>query len=143
MPLVSCLKRMRPGLCLAICWIAAAQEPELTFKTRVNLVTVPVVVRDKTGRAVGNLEKEDFQLFDKGKPQSISRFSVESSGAKVVAITLPESEAPPAVAAPVMPERFVAYLFDDVHLAFGDMVRLRDAAGRHLRGLSPSDRAAI
>ncbi|HTA42256.1 MAG TPA: hypothetical protein VK789_07410, partial [Bryobacteraceae bacterium] len=42
-------------------------ETPVTFSTRVNLVSVPVVVRDRAGRAVGNLTKEDFQLFDKGK----------------------------------------------------------------------------
>ena len=36
-----------------------------TFRTHVNLVMVPVVVRDKTGKAVGTLTKNDFQLFDK------------------------------------------------------------------------------
>ena len=136
--------RMRSGLCLAICWIAAAQEPELTFKTRVHLVSVPVVVRDKAGRAVGNLEKQDFQLFDKGKPQVISRFSVERSGGRRDAPAAREDEVQPeSVRAPVLPERFVAYLFDDVHLEFGDIVRLRDAARRHLKGLADSDRAAI
>src|ERR1700734_553222 len=51
-----------------------------TFSTKVNLVMVPVVVRDGKGKAIGTLQKEDFQLFDKGKPQVISRFSVEKAG---------------------------------------------------------------
>src|SRR5579863_481448 len=49
-----------------------------TFSSKVNLVLVPVVVRDRNGKAIGNLTKDDFRLFDKGKPQVISRFSVES-----------------------------------------------------------------
>ena len=52
---------------------------DATFKARVNLVMVPVVVRDKQGHAVGGLHQEDFQLFDKGKPQYIARFSVEKA----------------------------------------------------------------
>ena len=51
-----------------------------TFRTRVNLVMVPVVVHNRKGDAVGNLEKEDFSLFDKGKLQEITRFSVEKTG---------------------------------------------------------------
>ena len=38
----------------------------------VNAVLVPVVVRDSQGRAVGNLEKKDFEVFDRNKPQAIS-----------------------------------------------------------------------
>src|SRR5450631_1306564 len=56
--------------------MATHDEPAL-FKARVNLVMVPVVVRDKKGNAVGSLKQEDFQLFDKGKPQYIARFSME------------------------------------------------------------------
>ena len=59
--------------------MATHDEPAL-FKARVNLVMVPVVVRDRKGNAVGNLKQEDFQLFDKGKPQYIARFSMETGG---------------------------------------------------------------
>jgi hypothetical protein len=58
--------------------------PEITsspatavFRSSTNLVQVPVVVRDSSGHAVGTLRAEDFQLLDGGKPQVISRFSVE------------------------------------------------------------------
>src|ERR1035441_8682209 len=62
--------------------MAAKDEPAL-FKARVNLVIVPVVVRDKFGKAVGNLKQEDFQLFDKGKPQYIARFSMEKAAGRL------------------------------------------------------------
>src|ERR1043165_7328007 len=57
-------------------------EPAL-FKARVNLVQVPVVVRDRQGKAIPNLKKEDFQLLDKGKPQYIARFSMETATGRV------------------------------------------------------------
>src|SRR5215469_3114079 len=63
--------------------MAQKDEPAV-FKARVNLVAVPVVVRDKQGKAIGSLTKEDFQLFDRGKPQYIARFSVEKAGTRVI-----------------------------------------------------------
>ena len=60
----------------------SAEDTSTTFKVKVNLVEVRVVVSDSQGHAVGNLKQEDFQLLDNGKPQVISRFSVEQAGAK-------------------------------------------------------------
>ena len=117
------------------------KEEPATFKARVNLVMVPVVVRNKAGRAVGDLKQEDFLLFDKGKPQVITRFSMESSAAvKAAAGGKPKSEDPGVIA----PERFIAYLFDDIHMSFADINYTREAAGRHMdTSLEPTDRAAI
>src|SRR5208283_790076 len=58
----------------------ATHDQPLTFQSKVNLVLVPVVVRDSQGHAIGNLTKEDFQLFDKGKRQEITKFTIEKSG---------------------------------------------------------------
>src|SRR5579862_933322 len=120
-----------------------------TFRTKVNLVLVPVVVRDKSGRAIGNLHKEDFQISDRGKPQIISSFSIETlaNPSPEPVKTLPAEngvEAPASAAQAVMPNRFVAYVFDDVHISLSDLMQVRAAAQRHLTGsLVPTDRAAI
>ena len=128
--------------------MATREEPAM-FKARVNLVMVPVVVRDRQGKAVGTLKQEDFQLFDKGKPQYIARFSMEKAAGRLnkasgaVPVSSPDkpSEEKPAVD---LPDRFIAYLFDDVHMKFGDLVHARDAAGRHIdTALRTTDRAAI
>jgi VWFA-related protein len=120
-----------------------------TFKTRVNLVMVPVIVRDRQGHAIGDLKQDDFLLLDKGKPQTISKFSVEKPGISIVRqLRTPEgnpAETPEEkVAAAAMPDRFIAYLFDDIHLAFGDLAQARDAVDRSLKtSLKPNERAAI
>jgi hypothetical protein len=66
-----------------VCACAFAQDAT-TFRSSVDLVTVPVVVRDKKGNAVGNLKKDDF---DQGKPQFISRFSIEESAGESLFVT--------------------------------------------------------
>jgi VWFA-related protein len=129
-----------------------SRDEPTTFKVNVRLVLVRVVARDAKGHAVGNLHKEDFQLFDKGKPQVISQFSVEQPGAQVALASKSSEpiagEAPPEVSTakgktPDIPERFIAFVFDDVHLKFGDLAQVRSAADRHLATLLPTDRVAI
>jgi VWFA-related protein len=132
--------------------LASHDEPT-TFKVNVKLVVVRAVVRDSQGHAVGNLHQEDFQVFDKGKPQVITQFDVEQPGALTAKARqtsdensdqLPASDASShAASVPAVPEHFVTYLFDDVHLEFGDLARVRDAAERHFSTLRPTDRAAI
>jgi VWFA-related protein len=128
--------------------IASHEEP-VTFSSRVNLVSVPVVVRDRDGKAMGSLRQEDFQLFDKGKLQIITKFSIQKSGQAVeaqpgAANAPQEKTAAPAPSQPALPDSFVAYLVDDVHLKPADLLQTRQAMNRHLdEALNPSSRAAI
>ncbi len=70
-----------------------AQDSAPLFRSTTRLVQVNVIVRHKN-EPVTDLKKEDFRLFDNGKLQTISSFSVESSNGK-----LPESpvKLPPGV----------------------------------------------
>jgi VWFA-related protein len=116
-----------------------------TFSARSNLVIVRVVVRDKDGRANGSLQKEDFQLFDKGKLQFISRFSIEKGEGRKAGAAPGEGadQAKPSVGEPVAPERYTAYVFDDVHLRIGDLAQVRQAAEHHLQEAPATTRSAI
>jgi VWFA-related protein len=132
------------------------QGPEMTqndvvspvFHSRVNLVMIPVVVRDSKGKTIAGLKKDDFILSEHGKPQDVSRFSQEKSSAQAIRFA-EEPDATPAGDAAAKaqasaPQRFVAYLFDDVHAKFADLARARDAALKTaIPTLNPSDRAGI
>jgi VWFA-related protein len=125
-------------------------EAPITFSSRVNLVTAPVVVRDRDGKAIGTLKQEDFQVLDKGKPQVITKFSIQKSGqaadgaGSAVSNALPENSQAATPAQPVMAQSYLAYLVDDVHLKPGDLLQTRQAMNRHLdEALDASSRAAI
>jgi VWFA-related protein len=124
----------------------STKDAPALFKARVSLVLVPVVVRDAKGHAIGTFTKDNFQLFDKGKLQEITKFSVEKAGSKVFKEAQTMDTVPGAgdgVPTPDIPERFIAYLFDDVHVKTGDLIRARDAAWRQLATMPKTDRAAI
>src|SRR5262245_22997320 len=49
--------------------------PSVTFQVEVNYVDVDTVVTDEQGNFVTGLAKEDFEVFEDGKPQKIDMFS--------------------------------------------------------------------
>ena len=135
-------------------------EALLTFDSRVNLVSVPVVVRDREGKPVGNLRQEDFQIADKGRMQEVMRVhhrdhscpaplaAGAAPGASVVVLNVVPNVVPAVEAAapgkPVLPQRYVAYLFDDVHMKPGDLLNARKAANQQLdTRLDAGSRAGI
>ena len=151
-------RRLRPvilwsaALALWSASLALAQNPQdtTTFETRVNVVLVPVVVRDPAGHAIGNLTKDDFAVFDKGKRQIISSFSVIEH-ALAPAHNDAHSEATgtltptrPTAAGATQPERYIVYVFDDLNPLFEQLVPLREAARRYFKsGIPAADRVAI
>jgi VWFA-related protein len=54
------------------------QEPMTTLKVNVGLVNLYFNVKDHHGGLVGGLNKDDFQVFEDGKPQTIKRFEREA-----------------------------------------------------------------
>ena len=76
---------------MAGCALAQAPSNETTptFSAGTKLVQVDVVARSKGAPAAG-LKKEDFTVFDNGKPQKISFFSVRSApGSRSAPVSLP------------------------------------------------------
>jgi len=128
----------------------SSQDTPATFKVRVNNVLVRVVVRDSYGKVVPNLRKEDFQLYDGRKLQTLTSFTMESPRTHTVPLTTTHeagdssSDADPTtVKAAALPQRFVSMVFDDIHMSMQDAVFVRDSATRFFSALAPSDRVSI
>jgi VWFA-related protein len=130
----------------------ATQDVQSPFKVQVqrNMVVVRAIVRDSNGRPVPRLRKEDFRLWDNGKPQVIDQFAVESpSHPSALARPAPgkesdEEDAPEAGAANATARNFQALYFDDLQMTFEDIARARDAADRYLATtLTAADRTGI
>jgi VWFA-related protein len=129
----------------------STEEASVPLRVLVNLVPVRVIVRDSNGNAVATLHKEDFQLYQDGKPQLISNFSVETlaSAAHAVVATNAAPAAPAQPGEPAAPafqaaSRFVALLFDDALLNQQDLMQARNAAGKFLdSSVKPTDRVAV
>jgi VWFA-related protein len=114
------------------------------IRTSTRLVQVNVVVHDKNG-PVSDLSKNDFVLSDRGKPQIISVFSVESTrksdlGDKRLpknTFSNRQSDHPNATA------NVTVVLLDRLNTRFEDQARANQQFIKFLRSFDPADRIAI
>src|SRR5580658_729109 len=63
------------GLLLAVGGCASAQEP---IKVDVDVVNVLCTIRDRNGALVKDLDKENFEIREDGKPQQVRYFARET-----------------------------------------------------------------
>jgi VWFA-related protein len=98
-----------------------------TFRTRTELVLVPVMVRGKSGAHVTNLHKEDFQVLENGVPQKIAIFEeVKTSTAREPRSTLEPGEFTNTLSAPESgPQRLTILALDSINTPFADQAFAR------------------
>ncbi len=126
------------------------QQPN-AIRVRTNVVQVPVVVRDSTGKALGGLKKSDFELYDNGHQVEIASFTIENSSpaptrAAAPAQTVNSTDPTPAPTTPVAPPtpRYIAFFFDDTSMRVFDVVFAREAAEKFVKtSLRPGDKIGI
>jgi VWFA-related protein len=125
-----------------------ASPPTPTFRTDVEYVEVDALVTDEQGRFVSNLQKDDFQIFEDGKAQTIVSFALveipteadkrptdaepdvvnneEPFGGRIYTLILDELHTA-ALRAPLV--KAAARRFIEQHLAANDLMAVVHTAG--------------
>jgi VWFA-related protein len=115
---------------------------QTTLRTEVRVVEVPVVVRDGQHRTVAGLTRDEFNIYDDGKKQAITDFSVQGSAPQGDAKAAGGDGA--AASKDQLRRRFLALCFDDLHLAPASLTHVKDSAERFVQtSLAPGDRVAV
>src|SRR5438445_10463406 len=126
---------------------AAPQTQQPTFKVQVDYVEVDALVTDRSGTFVRDLKKEDFQVLEDGRPQTITTFSL-------VDIPVEKFQRPLGAEFPVEPDvksnerpfdgRAYVMIIDDWHTCFGRSDRVNRAARQFVqRHLGSTDLIAV
>jgi VWFA-related protein len=69
--------------------IGHAQEPAETIRVRTRVVFMDALVKDKkTGTPISDLKPDNFELFDDGKPRTISYFTRDGQARKPLAMVI-------------------------------------------------------
>lgn len=114
---------MRTVAAIAVALFAAASaQAQVSEVIEVHVANVDVVVVDRAGNPITGLTKDDFQIFENGKPQPVTNFYEMRS--QTLAASEPGT-APAAAGAPAAPElsaerkkRSIIVFFDSSSIAF-------------------------
>jgi VWFA-related protein len=126
---------------------AGVQAPTPTFKSQVEYVEVDALVVDQQGNFVRSLAKDDFQILEDGKPQTISNFAL-------VDIPIEQLQRPLFASRPIEPDvqsnerpfdgRMYVMMLDDLHTDALRSQRVKQAARQFIeRNLGANDRMAV
>lgn len=104
-----------------------------TFTSQVDLVSVDVSVRDRTGQFVPILKREDFTVLEDGVPQNLTDFRLMYGGRElaVEVINAPTAAPEGMILPPTRPVsdvsgRIFIIFIDDLHLLASDSPRVRN-----------------
>ncbi|HXW07035.1 MAG TPA: VWA domain-containing protein [Vicinamibacterales bacterium] len=126
---------------------SADPQPPVRFKVEVNYVEIDAIVTDANGNFVRTLTKGDFEVFEDGKPQSVSMFSL-------VDLPVEPTDPPLFATAPIEPDvasnarefdgRVFVLILDDLHTHSARSLRVKAAARQFVeRHVGANDLVAI
>ena len=124
LPLLTGAVRLRAAETPGVGSASAAKEQSFSEQVEVNVVNLEVFVTSRNGQPVSDLKREDFSVFEDGKPVSLTNFFTSERELRTgpAAPQAPTGAATPAasavVAAPARPEDqrlHLVVLVDDVN----------------------------
>jgi VWFA-related protein len=124
-----------------------APTPDVTFQIEVNYVDVDVVVTDEQDRFVTGLTRDDFEVFEDGRPQKVDTFSMVEIPVEKPADLVVEGR-------PVVVDtktnrkpfdgRVYVIVLDDINVSAMRSLPVKDAARRFVREhMGANDLAAV
>jgi VWFA-related protein len=117
--------------------------PPGTYRVRVQLIPIDVIVTDARGRPVTDLKQEDFLVFENGSLQQIRHFVVQALTSVAQAPILPEAAAP-GRPTELVPQSARIFLIMMGRGRFQTPFKNVDALIRFIRSeLLPQDRVAV
>jgi VWFA-related protein len=120
------------------------QQP--AFRGRIDFVSVDAVVTDKHGQPVTDLKVGDFEVKERGKPQSIETFKFVQGGAQPEnPSALDETMSTDDVTREATKDGvgLIVIFLDDYHVQRSNSVKVRERLARFVEGISPRDLVAI
>jgi VWFA-related protein len=134
------------GVLLGLVALQAAQN-QPAFKTKVTHVQVDVVVTDRDDKPVTDLTAADFEIWERGRKQSIADFELISVPLAGRTIDLNAAPAPASDiasnAAPPRTARAFVFVLDDATLSTATIVWIKKWMTEFLGHLHPEDQVAI
>jgi VWFA-related protein len=128
-----------------------SQDPA-TLRIETELVQIDVVVTDKQGKLVSDLKREDFQIFEDGKPQAISNFSVGTATRQANWLrTVPKASnnkttatATTQISPTISAGRYLVMAVDDIHLKPGNLMLAKQTLTKFIdQQIGVSDQVAF
>src|SRR3954470_9701211 len=149
-----------------------AQQSQPVFRSRLNLISVDVIVRDKSGAVVRNLTAADFEVREDGRAQDITNFNFEEITDKTVpglrsaellggveeklaedskrgtstatTVARPVETPTPMTSDMLAGRRLITILFDVSSMQPEDVQRAVDSANKYVeQQMSPADLVAV
>ena len=148
-------KSLFPWGLLASCFLAsssqaAAQQPATasdqsasTLRSTTRLVHVSAIVDDKHGKPITGLTKDNFTVFDNGKPETIQVFLARETDTRHASTTLPPDTYSNRLADHSAPMSATVILLDGLNTQIADQQYARLQVIKFLEQIQPQDRVAL